>query len=433
VSTRHRTSAFAPFGQRSFRFLWPADLATSWAFEMETLILGWYVLVETGSVVWLTVFAALQSFGTLISPAFGLMGDRIGHRNLLCGMRAVYAFLASGLTLLALTDSLGPAQVIVAAALSGMVRPSDMGMRNALIGATMPPGLLMGALSIERTSSDMARVAGALTGAGLVALLGMGHAYLALTGLYLVSLILTLCVGGEAQSRKAGEARTPAIASAWRDLGDGFAHVWASPPLLAALCLAFLANLAAYPLSGGLLPYVARDVYGIDRTGLSYLVASFAGGALAGSLVLGVWGGRLRPGRTMVVAVLLWFALLLVFSRLQNAAAGMVVLALAGCVQSFCMVPMAALLLRVSRDAYRGRVMGLRVLAVYGMPLGLLAAGPLVGSMGFTDAATLYAGGGLMLALAIVLLWRAHLWPRAAPANAPVVVADPSEPRHPAR
>jgi hypothetical protein len=32
---------------RSFRFQWPADLLTSWAFEMEALILGWYVLVTT--------------------------------------------------------------------------------------------------------------------------------------------------------------------------------------------------------------------------------------------------------------------------------------------------------------------------------------------------------------------------------------------------
>ena len=27
----------APFRIRSFRFQWPADLLTSWAFEMETL------------------------------------------------------------------------------------------------------------------------------------------------------------------------------------------------------------------------------------------------------------------------------------------------------------------------------------------------------------------------------------------------------------
>ncbi|MGH7413252.1 MAG: MFS transporter, partial [Candidatus Rokuibacteriota bacterium] len=44
----------ASFRVKSFRFQWPADLLTSWAFEMETLILGWYVMVQTGSVLLLT-------------------------------------------------------------------------------------------------------------------------------------------------------------------------------------------------------------------------------------------------------------------------------------------------------------------------------------------------------------------------------------------
>ena len=47
-------TALAAFRTRSFRFQWPADLCTAWALEMETLILGWYVLTETGSVVPIT-------------------------------------------------------------------------------------------------------------------------------------------------------------------------------------------------------------------------------------------------------------------------------------------------------------------------------------------------------------------------------------------
>src|ERR1700741_3452145 len=90
LSQAARLSALAPFRIRAFRFQWPADLATSWAFEMETLILGWYVLVETRSVLLLTLFASLQFMGTLIAPLFGVMGDRVGHRNVLCAMRAVY-------------------------------------------------------------------------------------------------------------------------------------------------------------------------------------------------------------------------------------------------------------------------------------------------------------------------------------------------------
>ena len=50
----------AAFNVRSFRFQWPADLLMSWAVEMEAIILGWYVMVQTGSVLWLTAFGSMQ-------------------------------------------------------------------------------------------------------------------------------------------------------------------------------------------------------------------------------------------------------------------------------------------------------------------------------------------------------------------------------------
>jgi hypothetical protein len=81
----------APFRVRSFRFQWPADLLTSWGIEMENLVLGWYILVETGSVLVLTLFWALQYLGTLVPPVFAMAGDRIGHRTVLCAMRRLYA------------------------------------------------------------------------------------------------------------------------------------------------------------------------------------------------------------------------------------------------------------------------------------------------------------------------------------------------------
>ena len=105
---------------------------------METLILGWYVLVETKSVLMLTIYASLQYVGTLLAPMFGVMGDRIGHRNVLCAMRALYAVLATSLMTLAFMDAVTPMIVLVIAAMLGLVRPSDIGMRTALVGETMP-------------------------------------------------------------------------------------------------------------------------------------------------------------------------------------------------------------------------------------------------------------------------------------------------------
>ena len=51
--------------------------------------------VETGSVFLLTLFGSLQYFGRLVAPVFGMAGERLGHRNVLCAMRIGYVALAS--------------------------------------------------------------------------------------------------------------------------------------------------------------------------------------------------------------------------------------------------------------------------------------------------------------------------------------------------
>jgi len=78
-----------------------------------------------------------------------------------------------------------------------------------------------------------------------------------------------------------GVAPTVAVGSPsrGRDLLDGLLYVLRSPQLHAMMWLAFLVNLTAYPVSSGLLPYVARTIYLVDATGLGWLAASFALGA----------------------------------------------------------------------------------------------------------------------------------------------------------
>ena len=248
VSGPARPSALAPFRVRNYRFQWPADLLTSWAFEMETLILGWYVLVETKSVVLLTAFASLTYIGTLIAPMFGVVGDRIGHRDLLAMMRATYALLAGTLMTLALTGNLTPDCVFVIASVMGLVRPSDLGVRGALVATIMPHEQLIGAISVSRTTMDMARIAGALSGAGLFAALGMGPAYMAIVSLYVVATLLTLCVVAPSKPHPADATAGGALRrSPLRDLKEGVVYVWTTPRMRAAVWIAFLANLTAYP------------------------------------------------------------------------------------------------------------------------------------------------------------------------------------------
>ena len=403
--------ALAPFRNRSYRFQWPADQLTSWAFEMETLVLGWYVLVETNSVMMLTLYGALLYVGTLIAPIIGMWSDRIGHRIVLSAMRAVYALVAATLMVLAFTGTLQPMLVLVLAAVTGIVRPSDMGLRGTLIADTMPSDTLTAAMGIARTTSDTARIAGALSGAAMFAALGIGPTYVAVTVFYVLGAVLTWNAGmpKSAVSSAAAIAVTKSP-SPWHELREGIVLVWNTPRLLAIVWYALLFNFAVFPLTNGLLPYVAKEIYHIDQTGLGYLVASVALGAFVGAIGMTVSGMRVELARLMIVAAVVWHILVLIFAQVETMASAIVVLVLCGFAQSLTMVCHTVILLRASSQRYRGRVMGVRMLAIYSLPLGLVAAGGLIDWIGFRATASLYAIVGLTFTILIAIRWRASLW-----------------------
>ena len=423
AGTLARAPFLAPFGTRSFRFQWPADLCVAWALEMETLVLGWFVLVESGSVMTLTVFGALQFVGTLASPVLGTLGDRVGLRRVLASMRFAYALLAGVILLLAASGQLSVFAVLCVAGVAGMIRPSDIGMRTALVGATVPPRHLMAAMGISRTSMDSAKVAGALAGAGVVAVFGMVAAYAAIVLIHLAGALLTLRVDAgrhapiSAPSTPDGGAPPPPP-SPWRELREGLAYIWHSPRLLAAMCVAALVNLSAFPLTGGLMPYTAREVFHLDQTGLGWLIASFAVGALIGSLLMGGLGGRLRPGRTMLGACVVWYGCLFGFVATPHVGLAMALLVGAGIAQSTSMLALAMLLLRSVDQRFRGRIMGVRMLAIYPLPLGLLFAGALIPRIGYAWTADLMLACGLLLTLVIGVAWRDELWRSESTGNA---------------
>jgi hypothetical protein len=113
----------------------------------------------------------------------------------------------------------------------------------------------------------------------------------------------------------------------------------------------------------------------------------------------------------MLICASLWFALLLVFVQFDNPTAGRTTLVLAGMAQSLSMVPLSTMLLRSAGPKFRGRVMGVRMLAIYGLPVGLLAAGVLIPSIGFRATASMYCSLGLVMMALIGVRWRQVIWP----------------------
>jgi hypothetical protein len=148
----------------------------------------------------------------------------------------------------------------------------------------------------------------------------------------------------------------------------------------------------------------------VDATGLGWLVASFSLGGLLASIMTVLTGGFRRPERFTLVGTALWYGLLLVFGHVRSLGPGMLTLLAAGFVQNVAMISMTATLIAASGDGFRGRVMGVRTLAVYGMPLGLMASGVLIDRIGYSLTVTAAAALGLLFTLLIGIRWRGSMW-----------------------
>tara|TARA_Y100001934_G_scaffold8969_1_gene12062 strand:- start:772 stop:1902 length:1131 start_codon:yes stop_codon:yes gene_type:complete len=367
---------------------------------METLILAWYILVETDSPFLLAVVGALRFGGTLLSPVAGVMADRAALRQVMVWLRVALSVLACAIIVADVSGVLGPVVVLIIAAASGLLRPAEHIIRNALIAETVPNNLLANAVGFSRTTSDSARIVGALVGAGLLAAIGIAWAYAVITLMYVGAIALTF--GLPLRPPRASAQDTAPL----RDLVVGFGYVYRDRPLRFTMFLALLANLTAFPLTHGLLPVVARDLYGLDEVGLASMVAAAATGSLVGSLLVAATLKTGSAARIMLVSMVLWHVLVCVFLQMPPSAAGWVILFFVGVSSSGAMSTMAVSLLHEASAEFRGRVMGVRMLAVYGLPIGLLVAGALIEEFGASTTLTWYGVVGILVSVWVALRWQ---------------------------
>ena len=390
-------SILSAFRIRSFRFQWSADAMNTWGSEMETLILGWYILVATDSPFLVGLLGALRFSGTITAPLIGVIADRTNRKQMLIFLRIGTGLSSMVLLILAVTGLIQPWHVFIVAGFSGLLRPADNVLRQSLIADTVPRRLLMNASGFARTTQDSARIVGALLGATLLSRLGLGWALTAVSLFYAFSVFFGLGIRSVPSTLHINKRMNPLT-----DMKQGAKYIMNSSALQPIMFLAFLVNATAFPFTNGLLPVVARDVYGHDENGLAVMVATFAAGALVGSLLMAAVVKFSHPERFMMLAMVVWHVLLILFAQTQSNTWGLPALALIGASVSFCMITMSVVLLTFAKFEMRGRVMGVRMLAVYALPMGMVIGGWLIEQYGVTVTITGYAVVGL-LAIALSL------------------------------
>lgn len=396
---------FRSFQQRNYRLLWLSDGVTSSAEQMEFLVLIWFVATHTESAFLVTLYGALRFTGTLFAPFYGIVVDRYDRLMLLRISRIIFTVIAVIIAALSFLDLIQIWHIFVLTGVAGMVRAFDNVTRQTLMADMVPRQNLGNAIALTRTGRDTTQIVSPVIGGFLLDSFGLGWAYV---------VIIVLLIGGTALTIPVKPPpRFPATRGEpiFKTLVESFRYARSHQVILALLLLAFLVNLTGFPLNQGLVPVFARDVLLTDSTGLGWLLGAYSAGAFLGSIVIAGIGNMDRAGRLMSLGSVAWHAAVaaLAASTLFNVSLGL--LAFAGLVQSFTMVTMSILLLGSTPTEIRGRMMGLRSLAVYGLPLGLLVSGAIADTLGITFALVGNGVIGIVVTAAVVLalrqIWRA--------------------------
>ena len=386
---------------KGFAILWGSDLAVSSAEFLELFILSWYVLQKTESPTILGIYAALRFTGTLFAPLLGVLVDHFGLRRSFNLSRSIFFILSFILAAIFLLEEPSILVILFMSALLGVMRSTDLITRQSVLTHMVSQGELQNAVALSRMGRDLTQIVVPIAAGFLLSSLGTEVTYLGVVILYALSVVLSLMIP------KFPRIMFDTKSNMWGFFTEGLSYIKSYPFLIALLLIAFIVNLTAFPLNHALLAVISNSMFDTDATGFGIIMGGYSAGALLGSLWISYFSEMRRPSRLMVFGCIFWHVAIFSIAFSTYFYVSVSIVLLAGIFQSFSMVIMAMLILRDTSEDMRSRVLGVRQLAVYGLPLGLVISGFVSENFDVVAALIGNAVVGLLL-LAFVLI----TWPR---------------------
>ncbi|AEV15737.1 Major facilitator superfamily MFS_1 [Thermus sp. CCB_US3_UF1] len=380
-----------------YRPYWLALFTSQMGTWMQSAAQGWLVLLLTGSAERLGLVVALQFLPSLLfSLPAGVLADRYPKRNLLLLTQGGMMLLALLMGLLILTGWVRYGHVLLFAFLYGALNAMDLPVRQSFTVELAGRERYPGAIALNSFGFNTSRLLGPALSGFLIALFGVGVAYLANALSFLPLLLVLRRV--PPGPRGEGDGRW------WREAQEGVRFVLEHPLVRRVVGLVLFASLLGMNFQT-LVPAYARLVLGLSATGYGFLVSSVGLGALGAALVM-AFTGRPKPVRLLLGVFLLALAHLGLF--LPKPALAPLFLALGGFGMISVLINANTLVQLSVPDRLRGRVMAVYSLVMLGTgPLGAYLTGLLFEALGGRWAAL--ALGGVVL---LVGLYQLRPWPK---------------------
>ena len=395
---------YAALRHRDFRLYLISSVAATIGVEMQGVAVGWELLERShGDPLALGLVGLVQALPVLLLalPA-GQAADRYPRKLIFLAMAALMTCGSFGLAIASRLHA--PIAAFYAIlGLIGVAGAFALPARWAFLPELVPSADFANAVTWRSGAWQAAAMIGpALGGFGIDRLGSPTAVYLADGGCGVIVCLLIAAIRGRPAPRRDGEPMT------WDTLSAGFRFVWNSPLVLAAVTLDMFAVLLGGAVA--LLPIFAKDILRIGPSGLGWLRAGPAIGALAMALVIAHRPPLKKAGRDLLLAVVGFGVATIVFGLSRNAWLSFAMLVLTGAFDNVSVVVRSTLIQLGTPDAMRGRVSAVNSIFI-GMSneVGAFESGLAARLIG-TVRAVVFGGAGC---IAVVILASRH-WPQIA-------------------
>jgi predicted MFS family arabinose efflux permease len=170
-----------------------------------------------------------------------------------------------------------------------------------------------------------------------------------------------------------------------KDIKEGLSYIKSNKVALMLILLMAVVALFARPYLW-LMPVFARDVLGVGEAGYSQLMMAVGAGGLVGGITAAKLGDFKRKGWLLIGSALTFTVTLILFAMSRSFPLSLVLSVIIGVASGLSVAVTTALLLSITPDHYRGRVMGLFTITWYLPSIGSLMLGAATDWVGLPGA-----------------------------------------------
>ncbi len=393
LANRWAVQVFRSLRHRDYRLLLGGSITYSSGYWILVTAQGWLVLQLTDSAFWVGMIAFMVGIPSLfLCPFGGLYADRLDRRKLLLVGQVLSAL---PILLLATLTSTGVIAIWHIAAISvfiGIVWALTDPAYLAIIPSLVTPRELTNAIAMETLTWQLSRFIGPAIAGILLSLVAMGGTFYGAGIIFVVAFFLTSRVRSPAPV-------TTKRASIGKDIREGLSYIKSNKVALTLILMVAGVSLFALPCFW-LMPVFARDVLDVGVAGYAQLMMAVGAGGLAGGLAAAKLGDFKRKGWLLIGSALTLTVMLILFAMSRAFPLSLVLAVIIGGANGLFQAVSIALLLSITPDRLRGRVMGLFIITWQLPSIGSLMLGAATDWVGLPVAVV----AGVLICIVFILV-----------------------------